>query len=88
MQVPKILNPKLEPAAIGAAAAAVYAAVAMVVRWRSGGGVLEQDVIVAAVVAVYGLYVRAKATPVADPHDKAGRPLTPDEPTPGNRLAG
>ncbi|MBA9002259.1 hypothetical protein [Thermomonospora cellulosilytica] len=76
LRVPLLLNPRLESAAVGSTAAAVYAAARML--WNvyvDHTDVFDMDVLVAAVVAVYGLYVRAKATPVADPRDADGRPL-------------
>lgn len=38
-------------------------------------GVFEPDLVVAAVMAVYGLWTRPQVTPLARPRDKAGRPL-------------
>lgn len=55
----------LEPAAVGATIAAVYAAAITVYRAATGKGVLEPDLIVAAATAVWGLYTRLKVTPVA-----------------------
>ena len=68
---------KLEPAAVGATLAIVYAAVAMAVRAYKGDGVFDWDLAVAAATAVWGVYTRAKVTPVANPRDKSGAPLTP-----------
>lgn len=69
---------RTEPARVGSVAAAVYAAGVMLYRaFVEHTGVLDADVLVAAVVAVYGLWVRAQVTPLARPRDAAGRPLLP-----------
>lgn len=68
---------KLEPAAVGAVLAAVYAAAVSIYRATKGQGVLEPDLIVAAVTAVWGLYTRMRVTPVAAPRDENGDHLTP-----------
>lgn len=68
---------KLEPAAVGAALAAVYAAVIMAVRAYQGEGVLDWDLLVAAGAAVWGLWTRSKVTPLAKPRDNDGDRLTP-----------
>lgn len=67
----------LEPAAVGAALAAVYAAVITVYRAATGDTVLEWDLLVAAATAVWGLWTRGKVTPVAEPRDRDGEILTP-----------
>jgi hypothetical protein len=67
---------KLEPAAVGATAAAVYAAAAMLYRaFIAHDGIFEPDLLVAAGMAVWGIYTRLKVTPLARPRDAAGRPL-------------
>lgn len=68
---------KLEPAAVGAVLAAVYAAAISIYRAATGKGVLEPDLLVAAVTAVWGLYTRMQVTPVAKPRDEHGDYLTP-----------
>ena len=68
---------KLQPAAVGAVVAAVYAAGISIYRAATGQGVLEPDVIVAAVTAVWGLYTRTQVTPLARPRDADGERLTP-----------
>jgi hypothetical protein len=73
--MPKLL--KLQPAAVGAALAAVYAAAVTIYRALSGEGVLEPDLIVAAVTAVWGLWTRTQVTPLARPRDADGERLTP-----------
>ena len=73
---------KLEPAAVGTAAAAVYVAVAMIYRaFVAHDGVFEPDLAVAAVLAVWGLFTRAKVTPLAAPKDAQGRELAARQPT-------
>jgi hypothetical protein len=69
---------KLNPAAVGSAVAAVYAAVVMVLHvfvWHNG--VLDSSVIIAAGAALWGLYTHTKVTPVAAPKNDQGQPLTP-----------
>lgn len=68
---------KLEPAAVGAIVAAVYAAAISVYRATTGQGVIEPDLIVAAVTAVWGIWTRMQVTPVAKPRDENGDHLTP-----------
>lgn len=71
----------MEPAAVGTAAAAVYAAVVMVYEvLGTHHGLVRADVLIAAVSAVWGLWTRARVTPLARPRDAAGRPLVPDWP--------
>lgn len=73
--MPKLL--RLEPAAVGATLAVVYAAVVMAVRAYRGEGVLEPDLLVAAATAVWGLWTRTRVTPLARPRDADGEHLTP-----------
>lgn len=74
---------KLQPAAVGAAMAAVYAAVVMLVRAYivHDAAVLDWDLLVAAGMALWGLYTRSLVTPVEDPKDNEGRALVPADPT-------
>ena len=65
---------KLEPAAVGAALAAVYAAVVMAVRAYQGDGVLDWDLLVAAGAAVWGLWTRTRVTPMERPRTAEGYP--------------
>lgn len=68
---------QLEPAAVGAVVAAVYAAAAMLYRaYVAHTGVLDVDLLVAAGAAVWGLYTRLLVTPVARPRDASGNRLT------------
>ena len=67
---------KLQPAAVGAAMAAVYAAAVMLYRaYVAHDAVLDWDLLIAAGMAVWGLYTRSLVTPVEDPKDNEGRPL-------------
>lgn len=75
--MPKIL--KLEPAAVGAAVAALYGVVAMMWRAYEHQGVLQPDLLVAAATAIWGLWTRYQVTPVADPKDAKGRALKPSQ---------
>ncbi|GAA0348000.1 hypothetical protein NE235_10780 [Actinoallomurus spadix] len=68
---------KVQPAAVGSAAAAVYVAASMLYRAViAHTGVFEPDELVAAIAAVYALWARTVVTPLARPRDKGGRPLT------------
>lgn len=66
---------KLEPAAIGSAAAAVYAAAVMTYGAATGHEVLRPDVLEAAVAAVWGLWTRSQVTPLIRPRNASGAPL-------------
>jgi hypothetical protein len=69
---------RLEPAAIGSAVLALYAAVMMLLHvlvWHDG--VLDTSVLIAAAGALWGLYTRARVTPTAAPKDDLGQPLIP-----------
>lgn len=66
----------LEPAAVGSAFLTVYVAAAMLYRaYVSHDGVLDMDVLVAGVGALYGLYTRVRVTPLAQPRTKEGHPM-------------
>ena len=71
----RILSPSLNPTGLGAAIAAVYAAVIMIWNASHHHGVIDPQVIVAALGAAAFLYSRMKVTPVADPRDGDGHPL-------------
>ena len=67
---------KLQPAAVGSAVAAVYVAASMLYRaFVAHDGVFAPDELVAALAAVYGLFVRGVVTPLARPRTKEGHPL-------------
>ena len=72
----RALMPSLTPTGLGSAIAAIYAAVVMIANAVSHHGVINPQVIVAAVAAVAFLFARSKVTPVADPRDGNGQPLT------------
>lgn len=73
---------KLQPVAVGAAMAAVYAAAVMLYRaYVAHDAVLDWDLLVVAGMAVWGLYTRSLVTPVEDPRDNDGRALVPAGPT-------
>ena len=71
----RALSPSLNPTGLGAAIAAVYAAVIMIWNASHHHGVIDPQVIVAALGAAAFLYSRMKVTPVADPKDGDGHPL-------------
>lgn len=72
----RALAPSLNPTGLGSAAAAVYAAVVMIFNAAHHHGVIDPQVIIAALAAAWLLYTRLKVTPVADPRDGNGQPLT------------
>lgn len=74
--VKRALHPSLNPTGIGSAIAAIYAAVVMVWNASNHHGVISPPVIVAALSAAAFLFARGKVTPVADPRDGNGQPLT------------
>ena len=71
----RALAPSLNPTGIGSAIAAVYAAVTMIWNATHHQGVIDPQVIVAALSAAAFLYTRFKVTPVKDPKDGNGAPL-------------
>lgn len=71
----RALTPSLNPTGISSAAAALYAAVVMIWNATHHHGVIDPQVIVAALAAATFLYARFKVTPVADPKDGNGNPL-------------
>jgi len=73
----RALSPTYNATGLSAAAAAIYAAVVMIVNAVNHHGVIDPQVIVAALAAAAFLYARFKVTPVADPKDGNGQPLTP-----------
>jgi hypothetical protein len=75
--VKRALAPSLNPTGLGSAAAAVYAAVVMIYHAANHQGVIDPQVVIAAVAAAAFLYTRFRVTPVADPRDGNGKPLTP-----------
>jgi len=78
----RALSPSTNATGIGAAAAAIYAAVVMI--WNlvnhKGAYGFDPQVIVAALGAAAFLYTRFKVTPIKDPKDGNSKPLTPAPP--------
>jgi hypothetical protein len=80
--VPRALNINTNPAGWLAAAGAVYAAAVMIYNAWNHHGVIDTNVIIAAVGAVGALLTRQVVTPVNDPKNGAGVPLVPLPPAP------
>jgi hypothetical protein len=76
MAVKRALSPATNATGLGSAAAALYAAVVMIWNATHHQGVIDPQVIVAALAAGAFLYSRMKVTPIADPKDGNGVPLT------------
>lgn len=58
------------------------AAGVMLYRAAKGDGPFQPELIAFAFSAVYGVIMRFRVTPVANPKDNEGRPLTPERPEP------
>jgi hypothetical protein len=71
----RALSPATNATGLGSAAAALYAAVVMIWNASHHQGVIDPQVIVAALAAGAFLYSRMKVTPIADPKDGNGTPL-------------
>ena len=71
----RALAPSTNATGLSSAAAAIYAAVVMILNAVNHRGVIDPQVIIAAVAAAAFLYSRMKVTPVADPKDGNGQPL-------------
>ena len=71
----RALSLNTNPTGILGAAAAIYGAAVMVYNAVNHHGVIDPEVIIAAVGAAAFLYARFKVTPVADPKNGAGEPL-------------
>jgi hypothetical protein len=71
----RALSPVTNATGLGSAAAAIYAAVVMIVNWTHHTGVIDPQVVIAALAAGAFLYSRMKVTPIADPKDGNGAPL-------------
>jgi hypothetical protein len=78
----RALSPATNPAGLGSAAAAIYAAVVMVWNATHHQGVIDPQVVIAALAAGAFLYSRMRVTPIADPRDGNGDPLTKAESLP------
>ena len=72
----RALTPATNPTGIGSSIAAIYAAAVMIWNATHHHGVIDPQVIIAALTAAAFLYARFKVTPVADPKDGNGQPLT------------
>jgi hypothetical protein len=81
MAMKRALSPSTNATGLGSAAAAIYAVVVMVWNSTHHHGVIDPQVIVAALAAGAFLYSRMKVTPVADPKDGNGVPLLTSAPT-------
>jgi hypothetical protein len=77
MKAARVLSPKTNPAGLMSAGMAILAAVLAVVNAFRDHGVIDTQVIIAAVGAVAALATRQVVTPVADPKGKSGTPLYP-----------
>lgn len=77
VNVPRAISPTTNPAGLMATAGAVLAAVVMILNAVNHHGIIDPAVVVAAVGAVAALLTRQVVTPLADPKDGAGNPLTP-----------
>jgi len=86
MKLPRMLNPVTNPAGYLAAAGAVYTAATMIVNAVRGNGIIDVPVIVGAAGAVGALFVQTRVTPVKDPRDGNGQPLTPPAPAEPSKL--
>jgi hypothetical protein len=71
----RALSPATNPTGLGSAAAAIYAAAVMILNATHHHGVIDPQVVIAALGAAAFLYARFKVTPVADPKDGNGQPL-------------
>ena len=71
----RALAPATNPTGIGSAAAVIYAATVMIWNAAHHHGVIDPQVVIAALAAAAFLYSRMKVTPVADPRDGNGQPL-------------
>lgn len=69
------LSPNLNPTGLASAASALWAAGVMIWNATHHHGVIDPQVVVAALAAAAFLYTRFKVTPVANPKDGAGNPL-------------
>lgn len=73
----RLLHPATNPAGYTAMAGTVYAAAVMIYNAYHHHGVIDVNVIIAAIGTVAALLTRQVVTPVADPVNGAGVPLVP-----------
>ena len=71
----RALSPHLNPAGYMAAIGAVYAVAIMIWNAYRHHGIIDPQVVVAALAAVAALLTRQVVTPVGDPKDGNGKPL-------------
>ena len=77
--MPRMLNPLTNPNGYLSAAGAVFAATVMILNAVHHHGIIDPPVITAAVGSVGALFARQLVTPVKDPKDGNGNPLTPKQ---------
>ena len=75
--IPRAVNPSTTPAGLLASTGVIYAAVVMIYNAFQHHGVIDTNVVIAAVGAIGALLTRQAVTPVADPKNGAGVPLVP-----------
>ena len=80
MAVKRALSLNTNSTGLSAAVAALYAAGVMIYNVVNHHGVIDPQVVIAAVAAAAFLYSRFLVTPVADPKNGAGVPLVPATP--------
>ncbi len=80
LNISRLLSLSTNPAGLLAAAGAIYAATVMITNAYHHHGIIDPEVIVAAIGAVGALFARQLVTPVADPKDPNGNPLVPVPP--------
>lgn len=77
MSTPRWAQPARNPAGLAAAGLACYAAGVMIYNAVRHQGLIDPQVIVAAIAALAALGTRQLVTPVADPRGAGGEPLAP-----------
>jgi hypothetical protein len=80
--VNRLLSPSTNATGLSSAALAIYAAVVMISNAVNHHGVIDPQVVIAALAAGAFLYSRMRVTPIADPKDGNGQPLQPAPPLP------
>jgi hypothetical protein len=78
--VQRAVSPTYNATGISASIAAIYACVVMIIHATQHTGIIDPQVILAAIGAALFLYSRFKVTPVADPKTADGVPLVPKPP--------
>lgn len=80
--IPRWLSLPTDPTGYLAALGAVYAAAVMIYNALNHHGVIDTNVIIAAIGAVGALLTRNSVTPLADPRNALGEPLVAAPPAP------